>query len=106
MNHAAEKAAHTYAAALGSFGTPLEEAQELLFQHTVFCQTCLPYRDPGDDVRAWERVNGRAHMKIMAGEALHPVLDRFVSVGLPFGPKPRLVLVHLNAEALRTGSPL
>jgi hypothetical protein len=24
---------------------------------------------------------------------------------LPFGPKPRLVLAHLNAEALRTGSP-
>jgi hypothetical protein len=26
-------------------------------------------------------------------------------VGLPFGPKPRLVLYHLNAEALRTQSP-
>jgi hypothetical protein len=28
----------------------------------------------------------------------------FIDVGLPFGPKPRLVLCHLNAEALRTGS--
>ena len=29
-----------------------------------------------------------------------------MDVGLPFGPKPRLVLYHLNAEALRTQSPL
>ena len=25
--------------------------QSILYQHTVLCQTCLPYRDPGDDVR-------------------------------------------------------
>jgi hypothetical protein len=30
----------------------------------------------------------------------------WLDVGLPFGPKPRLVLFHLNAEALRTQSPL
>jgi hypothetical protein len=79
---------------------------DLLFQHTVFCQTCLPYRDPGDDVREWARVNGAVHLKVLAGEALHPETERFVPVGLPFGPKPRLVLAHLNAEALRTGSPV
>ena len=27
-------------------------------------------------------------------------------LGLPFGPKPRLILAHLNAEALKTGSPI
>ena len=34
---------------------PLETDQDnearLAFQHTVFCQTGLPYRNPGDDVR-------------------------------------------------------
>jgi Plasmid encoded RepA protein len=83
-----------------------EEAEDLLFQHTVFCQTCLPYRDPGDDVREWARINGAVHLKVLAGEAMHPETERFVPVGLPFGPKPRLVLAHLNAEALRTGSPV
>ena len=78
---------------------------ELLFQHTVLCQTCLPYRDPGDDVRTWERRNGRVHLKVLAGEALHPVLREFVQVGLPFGPKPRLLLAHLNAEAMGVVSP-
>ena len=75
--------------------TSLDEARELLFQHTVFCQTCLPYRDPGD-IPEWERVNGKARLKIIAGEAMHPVRGEFVRVGLPFGPKPRLVMVHLK----------
>jgi hypothetical protein len=82
----------------------LDEAQELVFQHTVFCQTCLPYRDPGNEVRTWERLNGKVHLEVYAGKAMHPVLGRLVPVGLPFGAKPRLVLMHLNAEALRTGS--
>jgi len=41
----------------------------------------------------------------LAGEAMHPEQERFVEIGLPFGSKPRLILAHLNAEALRTGSP-
>ena len=35
-----------------------------------------------------------------------PNLDEVVDVGLPFGPKPRLVFYHLNAEAMRTQSPV
>ena len=38
---------------------PLETDQDnearLSFQHTVFCQTGLPYRNPGNDVREWQR---------------------------------------------------
>jgi hypothetical protein len=36
---------------------------------------------------------------------MHPELGRLVPLGLPFGPKPRLILAHVNAEALRTSSP-
>jgi Plasmid encoded RepA protein len=79
---------------------------ELLFQHTVLCQTSLPYRDPGDGVRSWERRNGKIHLKVSAGEAFHPGHEEFVPLGLPFGTKPRLLLAYLNAEAMRTGSPL
>jgi hypothetical protein len=43
---------------------------------------------------------------IEAGRALHPISDCFVEIGLPFGPKPRLILAYLNAQALRTNSPL
>src|SRR6202035_139048 len=34
------------------------EKQPVTFQHSILCQTSLPYRDPGDDVRTWERLNG------------------------------------------------
>jgi hypothetical protein len=27
----------------------------LSFMHVVLCQTYLPYRDPGDEVRLWRR---------------------------------------------------
>lgn len=82
-----------------------DEPTSVLYQHTVLAQTCLPYRDPGPDVRVWERRNGHAHLKIIAGEAMHPEKGRLVELGLPFGAKPRLILAHMNAEALRTGSP-
>ena len=75
-----------------------------LYQHTVFCQTSLPYRDPGD-AREWERTNGKVSLKVKAGEALHPTEHLWVPVGLPFGPKCRLVLMHLNQRALLTKSP-
>ena len=33
---------------------------EVAFQHTIFCQVSLPYRDPGNDVRLWKRSRGGA----------------------------------------------
>ncbi len=79
--------------------------QNILYQHTVFCQTGMPYRDPGDETRTWKRHNGMATLMISAGSVIHPKLNDFVDVGLPFGPKPRLILAHLNTEALLTGKP-
>ena len=83
--------------------TASAEQRELLYQHTVFCQTSLPYRDPGN-LRTWERENGIARLKINAGEAMHPD-GHFVQVGLPFGPKARMILMHINQQALRSQSP-
>lgn len=82
-----------------------ETSRDILFQHTVLCQTCLPFRDPGAAVRTWERQNGAVHLKVLAGEAMHPEQERFVEVGLPFGPKARLVLMHINQMALQQKSP-
>jgi hypothetical protein len=83
-----------------------QDASQVLYQHTVLCQTVMPYRNPGEDARLWHRVQGNAHLEIQAGRALHPEKREFVDIGLPFGPKPRLILYYLNAEALRTRSPL
>lgn len=78
----------------------------ILYQHSVLCQTSLPYRDPGEDVRVWKRTNGIVSLLVSAGQAFHPDTRDFVDVGLPYGAKPRLVLYHLNAEALLTQSPV
>jgi hypothetical protein len=80
--------------------------QELAFQHTVLCQTSLPYRDPGDDVREWKRGQGGVSLLVEAGQAKHPKSGEWIKLGLPWGPKPRLILAHLNAEALRLDSPV
>lgn len=88
---------------------PVPERSEdafILYQHSTLCQTCIPYRNPGDHVRLWNRHNGIAHLEIQAGRVLNPDTGDFTDVGLPFGPKPRLMLYHLNAEALRTRSPV
>lgn len=82
-----------------------DDPDSILFQHTVFCQTGLPYRNPGTKIREWEREQGAIALKISAGEARNPETGKWVKLGLPFGPKPRLILTHLNREALIHGSP-
>jgi hypothetical protein len=83
-----------------------QDSDELAFQHTVFCQTSLPYRNPGDDVRQWQREQGAVSLLVEAGQAMHPKTHQWVKLGLPWGTKPRLILAHLNAEALRQQSPV
>lgn len=83
-----------------------QDDQSILYQHSVFCQTCLPYRDPGNNVRVWERGNGKAHLQVLAGSALDPKEEHFVEVGLPFGPKSRLILMHINQRAILAQSPV
>jgi hypothetical protein len=78
----------------------------IIYQHSVLCHTGLPYRNPGDERRRWCAQNGFVTLEIDAGRVYDHRVPGFVDVGLPFGPKPRLVLYHLNAEALRTGSPI
>src|SRR5688572_14634924 len=86
---------------------PLDDEQvSILYQHSVLCQTCIPYRDPGGEIRAWQRNNGLVSLRIQAGSAYDATQGTWIDVGLPHGPKPRLVLYHLNAEALRTQSPV
>lgn len=57
-----------------------DDPESFLFQHTVFCQTGLPYRDPGVGVREWEREQGSVALKVQAGEAHHPDTGTWVSL--------------------------
>jgi len=73
----------------------VESEQEIAFLHTVFCQTSLLYRNPRDSVRTWDQRKGAIHLRIKAGEILHPKTEEWEPIGLPFGTKPRLILAYL-----------
>jgi len=77
---------------------------EIAFQHSVLCQTSLPYR--ATEARTWERRNGKVILFIEAGSALDPVTEHYVELPLPFGPKARLILIYLATAAVQTQSPV
>jgi hypothetical protein len=79
-------------------------ADDIAFSHSVLCQTSLPYK-PTDE-RVWIRDQGHVSLRIEAGAARHPDTGKWVDLPLPHGEKPRLIMLHLNGEALRTGSPI
>jgi Plasmid encoded RepA protein len=76
------------------------------FLHAVQCQCGIPYKNPGDGVLEWDRKQGKASLRIEAGSAIDPNTGDFRRLGLPYGEKPRLILIHLSTEAVRTGSPV
>lgn len=67
---------------------------EIAYMAHVFAQMALPYRDPGPGVESWVRRNGDQTLTVQAAPG----------VGFPFGTKPRLLLVWLTTEAVRTKS--
>ena len=76
------------------------------FLHAVQCQCGIPYKNPGEGVLEWDRKQGHASLRIEAGSAIDPSTGDFKRLGLPYGEKPRLVLIHLATEAVRTSSPV
>lgn len=79
---------------------------DLAFSHSVFCQTSLPSAKPPDDVLVWEHRQSRTSIRVEAGTAINPQTGEWEQLGLPYGPKPRLLLMHLNSEAVRRQSPI
>ena len=76
--------------------------KEAIFQHSVLCQTFLPYRNPGDDIRVWQQQQGHVSLAVQANDALNPETGKFEFVGLPYGTKARLILAHINSQAIKT----
>lgn len=76
--------------------------EDAIFQHSVLCQTFLPYRDPGKEQRIWQHRQGNVSLAIQANEAINPATREFEFIGLPYGAKARLILAHINSEAVKT----
>lgn len=72
--------------------------------HSVLALCGLPYRDPGP-AREFARDYGRNSLNLVAGRLKSPITGEMEPQGLPYGPKARLVLLHLCTEAVRQRSP-
>ena len=77
--------------------------EDAIFQHSVLCQTFLPYRNPGDEVRVWQQKQGNVSLAVQAGGAFNQngIME---DIGLPYGTKARLILAHINSEAIKSQS--
>jgi hypothetical protein len=77
-----------------------------VFQHSILCQTFLPYKNPGDEVRDVQKRQGRAVLSLEAGSIFNPHTESFEKVGLPYGAKARLILSYISTQAVRQQNPV
>ena len=85
-----------------------DEPGSLQFLHSVLAQCSLPYREPrmkeGDKALEYRVTNGRASVILQAGSLIDPRTGEWVKQGLPYGTRPRLLMMHLCSEAIRRQS--
>jgi hypothetical protein len=75
--------------------TPPERAD---FLHTVMCQVGMPRRRT--EARTFERQSGHVSLLLEAGKLWNGA--DWIDQPLPYGTTPRLVMVHVSSEAIRT----
>ena len=75
-------------------------ADELSFLHSGLCQTCLPHSLPVDSSAPWERRSGRFSLTVLPGGFNRG--QGFEYVGVPYGPKARLILIYLQTEGMKS----
>lgn len=76
----------------------VNQPEEIEFLHSLLCQVGMPRsRVEG---RTFERRSGTASLLLEAGRIWHK--GEWIEQPIPYGTKPRLVMVHLSSEAVRT----
>ncbi|MCB1780295.1 MAG: replication protein [Candidatus Competibacteraceae bacterium] len=73
----------------------------IVYQHSLFCQIALPRSRPKG--RTFERAYRNGSVCMEAGKLWDG--QKWVEQPLPAGPKPRLALMHINSQAVKTHSP-
>ena len=89
-------------AAVSLYGDDIEDMR---FLHVVLAQCGLPYRKPKSPEPFYEKRNGRISIVLTPGVLLDPVTRRPTMQGIPYGAKPRLLMIHLCTMATKTNSP-
>ncbi len=75
-------------------------SEDIAFSHAGLCQTFLPHRRPRENHTPWRRISGKFTLWVRPGllreRDNHHTDDDYV--GVPFGPKARLILIYLQTE--------
>ncbi len=76
------------------------------FLHSALCAMSLPVRRPADDTAPIIRQDGQYTLAITPRPVLQRIdgQQRMTVLGVPYGSLPRLVLIHIMTEAVRTRS--
>ena len=75
---------------------------ELGFIHSVLGSVALPYRNPNTDL--YDRTNGRMRILVSSGNEDIPGIG-WRGCGIPYGVKPRLLLIQFCSQAIRRQNP-
>jgi hypothetical protein len=81
------------------------ESPDIRYLHTILAQCGLPYRQPDPVLRDYKRGNGRASLVLSSGHLMDPKTGEMVLQGIPYGAKPRLLMLHLCTQAKLHNSP-
>ncbi len=87
------------AAEIGMSPATIDDA---CYLHTILCQVGMPRKRVGE--LTFERTNGSASLLLTAGKLFDG--HTWVQQAIPYGPKPRLILINLTSHAVRHRSPL
>jgi hypothetical protein len=89
----------------------LPSLADLSFLHSGLCQTCLPHSRPKHNHAVWHRSAGRFSLMVTPGvindrpvsrQATTEEVQHRLYVGVPYGSRARLVLIHLQTEGLKS----
>lgn len=69
--------------------------------HSVLALCGLPYKKPPEGQGDYVREYGRSSLVVQAGYLKDPNTGKMTKQGLPYGPKARLLLLHICTMALR-----
>jgi len=82
-----------------------DDVDDIRHIHSVLALCGLPYTRQPLEVREFEKKQGRMSLVVEAGKLRNPSTGQREAQPLPFGPKARLLLMHLCSEAIRQKSP-
>src|SRR3954453_24004307 len=81
-----------------------DASENIAYAHTVLALCGFPYRRPPEGATEYKQTYGRNSLIVQAGHVLDPETRAMVKPGLPYGPKARLLMLHVCTEALRQNS--